>query len=173
MRNRTSHPGTSLAATLGPRSPIHLLDRTCQSHEMDLATILQSAFVAALVSALFTWRSAERRIQIENITQERAKWREKIRGHALSIHRAASRRHRSGVTDGRAAMTALLNPFDADDQAILTCIDRIASNDDTAFVLREFADRIAYLLKHDWERAKHEAKWLRCCEVEPRRKSYP
>ncbi|MNY59606.1 hypothetical protein D3C86_1960720 [compost metagenome] len=47
---------------------------------MDLLDILSSAVVSVLVAALITLRTSDRKIQIENITQERAKWEEKIRG---------------------------------------------------------------------------------------------
>lgn len=53
---------------------------------MKLQDFLTPTLVAALVAASFrflrpfvTLRTSERRIQIENITRERAKWREKIR----------------------------------------------------------------------------------------------
>ena len=47
---------------------------------MDLLDILSSAVISVLVAALITLRTTDRKIRIENITQERAKWEEKIRG---------------------------------------------------------------------------------------------
>ncbi|VVO65167.1 hypothetical protein [Pseudomonas fluorescens] len=47
---------------------------------MDLFDVLSSAVVSVLVAALITLRTTDRKIQIESITQERAKWEEKIRG---------------------------------------------------------------------------------------------
>jgi hypothetical protein len=140
---------------------------------MEFSTVIGSAVVAAIVSGVVAWRTAERQIQIQNITQERAKWRDKVRSHSLEIHRAAARGNRRQIIAERAALTALLNPFDSEDQAILTCADRVAYSDESRVCLQEFSDRIAYLLKHDWERAKYEAKWWSDpCEL-PRRQKYP
>ncbi|WP_047529134.1 hypothetical protein [Pseudomonas sp. 11/12A] len=47
---------------------------------MDLLDILSSAVISVLVAALITLRTIDRKVRIENITQERAKWEEKIRG---------------------------------------------------------------------------------------------
>ena len=140
---------------------------------MDFSTIIGSAVVAAIVSGLVAWRTAERQIQIQNITQERAKWREKVRAHSLEIHQAAARGSGRKVLAGRAALTALLNPFDSEDNAILMCADRVASSDEPKLHLQEFSERIAYLLKHDWERAKYEAKWWSDPCEEPHRQHYP
>ena len=46
---------------------------------MDWNTILGSAITAAIISAWVSKAIAERNIYIENITKERAKWRERIR----------------------------------------------------------------------------------------------
>ena len=47
---------------------------------MDLLDILSSAVISVLVAALITLRTTDRKVRIENITQERAKWEEKVRG---------------------------------------------------------------------------------------------
>lgn len=46
---------------------------------MDLLDILSSVVISILVAALITLRTTDRKVRIENITQERAKWEEKIR----------------------------------------------------------------------------------------------
>jgi prolyl-tRNA synthetase len=52
-----------------------------------------------------------------------------------------------------------LNPVDAEDTAILNAIDRLSQSEQLdEKLLQELSDRIALLLKHDWERAKVEAK---------------
>lgn len=53
-----------------------------------LVPFLGSALIAGLVSAFISLRISERRIQIENITQERAKWRENIRKSAREVAEA-------------------------------------------------------------------------------------
>lgn len=140
---------------------------------MDPSTVLTSAVVAALISGLVSLQSAERKIQIENITQERAKWREKIRSNALLVHQAVCAGENTRLAELILAFRLLLNPFDEEDVAIIEAIEAFTSTQNGTKGLPEFAGRVAYLLKHDWERAKHEAKpWpLRFCA--PVRRAYP
>ena len=131
---------------------------------MDLAPFLTSAVVAALVAGLVTLRGSERKIQIENITQERAKWREKIRANALLVHQAAMAKDEVKLAELQLVFALLLNPHDAEDQAILTSISGLRNVQDPERRLPEFSGRLSYLLKHDWERAKYEAKpWFTRC----------
>jgi hypothetical protein len=129
---------------------------------MDWATVATtaatSAVISAVVSGLFARRTSERAIQIENITKERAKWRDKIREQALAVHKAAKATETRLLSELRLSMTLNLNPMDTQDAAILKVIDIMAKAthpDDGSE--QEFADRVALLLKHDWERAKSEA----------------
>lgn len=125
---------------------------------MDAAIVLSSGVVAGLLAGLVTLRSGERKIQIENITQERAKWREKIRANALLVHKAAEKGDLQALDESRLAFQLLLNPFDAEDVAIIDSITALTQTRDPGPRLPEFAGRLSYLLKHDWERAKAEAK---------------
>jgi hypothetical protein len=125
---------------------------------VDFSSFLTSAVVAALVAGLVTLRSAERKIQIENITQERAKWREKIRTTALLVHQAATLRDDQKLSELKLVFSLLLNPHDQEDQAILNSISNLQNIKSPEHRLPEFSGRVAFLLKHDWERAKHEAK---------------
>lgn len=125
---------------------------------MDLSPILTSAVVSALIAGLVTLRSSERKIQIENITQERAKWREKIRSNGLLVHKAAVAHDAAKLAELKLVFRLLLNPHDSEDNLILQCIDDLKSAIDPTPRLSEFAGRLAFLLKHDWQRAKHEAR---------------
>ena len=125
---------------------------------MEPSTILTSAVVAALIAGLVSLRGSERKIQIENITQERAKWREKIRSNALLVHQAASLGEKAKLSELHLSFQLLLNPFDKEDEAILAAITALSSTKDVDPRLPEFAGRVSYLLKHDWDRAKYEAK---------------
>lgn len=125
---------------------------------MELSTLLTSAVVAALIAGLVSLRSAERKIQIENITQERAKWREKIRSNALLVHQAASSGNNAKLSELHLSFRLLLNPFDKEDEAILEAISALGSTQNVGLRLPEFAGRVSFLLKHDWDRAKYEAK---------------
>jgi len=134
---------------------------------MTFELLLTSAVVSALVSGFVSLRASERKIQIENITQERAKWREKIRLNAQKVHQSASVTAVEGgktpLSELRMVFELLLNPNDPEDVAILRCIERLSGCAEPEKRLPEFSKRVAYLLKHDWERAKQEAKpwWWR------------
>lgn len=56
----------------------------------------------------------------------------------------------------RVEFRAILNPEDEDDGAIISCISLPEDGKDFERA-EEFAERIALLLKHDWERVKLEA----------------
>ncbi|MNF55138.1 hypothetical protein D3C84_365900 [compost metagenome] len=134
---------------------------------MNTELLLTSAVVSALVGGFVSLRASERKIQIENITQERAKWREQIRINAQKVHQAASNTSTQEVkpplAELRLLFELLLNPLDPEDVAILNCIEGLSDCDEPAKRLPEFSKRVSYLLKHDWERAKQEAKpwWWR------------
>jgi len=139
---------------------------------LSFATFLSSSVVGGLIAGFVTLRRGERKIQIENVTQERAKWRNKIRAKALEVHHAAN----SGNSDDLAELVlnfALnLNPLDEEDRAILMVIKSFSIQENQKEKLDEFSDRVSLLLKHDWDRAKHEAKpgifWWR----KPRRTTF-
>lgn len=130
---------------------------------MEWATVATTAATSAVISALVTGflarRTSERAIQIENITKERAKWRDKIREQALAVHKAVHLKDVASLGELKLSFSVNLNPTDPEDVAILNAITTMANAtapDDK--VGQEFADRIALLLKHDWDRAKTEAK---------------
>ncbi len=125
---------------------------------VEFASILSSSVVAGLVAALVAFRSGERRIQIENITQERAKWRDKIRTIALEVHKAACASDKNRLAELHLQFAMNLNPTDNEDQAILFVIGALGDQDTREERLAEFSDRVALLLKHDWQRAKLEVK---------------
>jgi len=122
-------------------------------------TLGASTVVSALVAGLFAERSSKRAIQIENITKERAKWRDKIRELTLAVHKAATQKNRALLKEQRLNLSLNLNPIDTEDTAILTAIDKMTLSEQLdEKMLQEFSDRVALLLKHDWDRAKVEAK---------------
>lgn len=137
---------------------------------MDYKQLLSSVVVSALVAAFITLWTSQRKIQIENITQERAKWREKIRSNAQLVHKAAMASDKDQLSELRLVFELLLNPGDEEDLRILGSIERLSDCTEPAKRLPEFSKRVAYLLKHDWERAKREAKpwWCRIFKKTPR-----
>ncbi|MBQ5962926.1 hypothetical protein [Massilia sp. ZL223] len=139
---------------------------------MDISTVLGSGVVAGLVAGLVALRNSERKIHIENITQERAKWRDKIRHISSQVQVAGLARDEGKLTQLRAELRLHLNPFDTEDSKILDSVAAIVSSADLNKALDEYGSRISYLLKHDWERAKFEARAV-ALERKPQRKQHP
>ena len=124
---------------------------------------LGSAVTAAIVSALVSVLTSERRIAAENVLQERTKWRDKIRVLASKVHEALVHEIEAAELDElRAELSLLINPHDSMDEEILHLV---AANN--AARADEFMQRVALLLKHDWERAKHDASLWRCALQKP------
>jgi hypothetical protein len=139
-------------------------------------TPILALFGAAFGSAVLLWNNA-RNIKIDNITKERAKWRENVRQKSLDVHKAAISLNGVWLDELHLQFSLILNPEDANDRAILVTIRRLKISHDEA-LLTEFADRVSLLLKHDWERAKWEAKGGDCdfssdiVPCKPRRGTY-
>ena len=124
-----------------------------------ITTIISAAGALAgvLIGAAVTLRTNTRNIKIENITKERAKWRDKVRKRSLAVHRAAIKADTTALEECHLGFSLILNPCDLNDREILTSIRQLEKAP-TQLNLTEFAERIALLLKHDWDRAKQEAK---------------
>jgi len=130
---------------------------------LDLPTVLSSAVVAGLVAGLVTLRTSERKIAIENITQQRQLWREKIRDLSLKIKSSYKSGNKDELNAQYVEMQLLLNPQDRDDKCILDTIWAMLEEAESATLHIVLAEKLSLLLKHDWERAKLEAKpvWYR------------
>lgn len=139
---------------------------------LDFTVFLSSSVVGGLVAGFIALRTSERKIQIENVTQERAKWREKIRSKSMEVHQAAVACDSTKIAELHLEFSLNLNPFDQEDEGILAVIDTLKNRDTLDVKLSEFTVRVALLLKHDWERAKHEAKPLLFRWCPPKRATY-
>ena len=126
------------------------------------SAFLGSSVVAALVAALVSLRVSERQIAIENVTKERTKWREKIRRIAIDVHKGVDAKESDKLFLLHTELALSLNPEDDEDHAILLCLTRLATDGSASDGIDEFKHRIALLLKHDWERAKREARPVWC-----------
>jgi hypothetical protein len=130
-----------------------------------MTTLLTSAVIAAIVSGVVALLTSERRIAAENVIQERMKWRDKVRELASEVRRAfIGQDNTARLAELRAQFSLHLNPHDRRDQQILSLVAP-----DNADRIDEFTERVALLLKHDWERAKYEASlcrrlWQKCPE---------
>ena len=116
------------------------------------------SLIAASINAYVLRRGSERAIQIDNVTKERAKWRDKIRAKALEVNQAARAPDKIDTLHLlRLDFSVNLNPLDDEDRAILDVIRRLLDGGVTPDLLDEFGDRVSLLLKHDWDRAKYES----------------
>jgi hypothetical protein len=137
---------------------------------MDWKTILTPAIIVAavvsglvsllvaLLNAYVSRRGSERLIQVEDITKERQKWRDKLRAKAIEVQEAVSSRNTEKLEALQLEFSLNLNPIDTEDREILVVIRRLITANSDQTVLEEFSDRLALLLKYDWDRAKHEAR---------------
>jgi len=131
--------------------------------------VLSSTVLAGLVAALVSLRSSERKIHVENVTQERAKWRNAMRELANAIITAATS-DKAVETKRQSAQLALnVNPFDTEDIGLVEAAKKFSTSTDLNSHIEEFTDRMTLLLKHDWERAKREAQPWFFRGSEPRR----
>ncbi|MFB0811224.1 hypothetical protein ACEU6F_08460 [Aeromonas salmonicida] len=125
---------------------------------MDIATILSSGVIAGIVAGFVTLRTSERNISIENITKQRQVWRNTIRALAINISSAYLRNERYKIKSYYIELQLLLNPNDDDDREILDTVWAMQEKKQMENLDIEFSEKIALLLKHDWERAKLEAR---------------
>jgi len=125
---------------------------------MDLPTILSSGVLAGLVAGLVTIRTSERKIAIENITQQRQLWREKIRDIAQRINSSYQLNQQKELIALYVEIQLLLNPEDINDNSILDTLWEMISSEEKDHLNIIFSEKLSLLLKHDWERAKKEAK---------------
>lgn len=118
--------------------------------------ILTSTVIAAIVAGFVAAWTAQQKISIKNITQDRRSWRDKVREKSLTVHDALVSRDKELLDKLRVEFRVILNPEDKDDNWIIKCI-HLPDEGKELERAEEFAERIALLLKHDWERVKLEA----------------
>lgn len=121
-----------------------------------MEVIFTSTVIAAIVAGAVALWTAQRKIGIENITQERRAWRENVRAKSLSVHDAIMLRDTKSLDKLRMEFRTILNPQDEDDVAIISSLS-LPEEGSEIVRAEEFAERVALLLKHDWERVKLEA----------------
>lgn len=136
---------------------------------MDLLTVfLSSSVVAGAVSAIVSFYVTERRVYIENVTQERAKWRSSIRTLAESIVKSAYSDDFHMVDILSSQLMLNLDPFDSEDVSLIHSVGQLATSEDKGVQIKEFTERVALLLKHDWERSKIESHLWSFRKAKPR-----
>lgn len=126
---------------------------------MDITTLttvaLGSSLLSSLLTLIFTKAKDDKDFLVENITKERKEWRDKIRAIAEDVTHAFLSKSAQHIFCAETKLIVLLNPGDKHDQCIISTLSEIKTTwrEDK---LEEFNDRLAYLLKHDWERVKME-----------------
>lgn len=125
---------------------------------MDFTILLTSSVLAGLIAALVSLRTTERKISIENVTQERAKWRATMREITDLLAQAVQTKDADKLCNLRIKLALNLSPFDPEDKNILTTVEQLIQSIESDVLLYEFTERMSLLLKHDWERAKFEAQ---------------
>ena len=112
--------------------------------------------VGVIITAVVTWSIAQRRIAVENVTKERARWRQQIRWLASQIYEELSEENSSNAKIDKLKMKlrVLLDPCDKRDQKILDYITKKS--------IENFITEVTLLLKYDWERSKLEAGFFLC-----------
>jgi len=139
---------------------------------MDLPTVLSSGVLAGLVAGLVSIRISERKIAIENITQQRQLWRERIRSLACDIQLSYRNKSQENLKSHFSSMQLLLNPEDDEDNSILDTLWEMSEQSEIENLALIFSEKLSLLLKHDWERAKSEAKPIFPLKAKIKRVSY-
>ncbi|MEA2119949.1 hypothetical protein [Halovibrio sp. HP20-50] len=121
-----------------------------------LIALLGSAVAASLITALFAKAQSDKSAVVDNIIKERKAWRDKLRALVSETESAFEARNSNSVASIEAQLVVLLNPYDKDDLDIIRALKQIPGSWEQAS-FQEFMDRVAYLLKHDWERVKQES----------------
>ena len=120
------------------------------------------SIVVAIIIAVVTWKIAAKRFVIENIDKERTRWRKEVREIATCVHDAMIGEDKKELDRLRNKLRTRLNPYHykvkgRDDGEIIKSMS-LPSGIDPLERAEEFACRIALLLKHDWDRAKHNVE---------------
>jgi len=115
--------------------------------------------VVTLTVAYFVFRKDDKANQLTYITDERRKWREKIR--ELSVTFMTGGKYNSlrneELRDIREKVAVRLNPDDVEDKYILCLMDCYIENNCNLLkdkIRKKLSLAFASLLKHDWDRAK-------------------
>ncbi|HGF4956780.1 hypothetical protein HYO27_22110 [Vibrio parahaemolyticus] len=129
-----------------------------------LSIVLGSSVLAALITAIFTRKIHENNVSLKYITEERARWRQKIKelmGELSdAVHLPTENRERIKKVRSIATYLKLsLNPSESEpiDVEIRKCLNDICNNPNYKKV-KDLELLVSKLLKHDWERAKQESQ---------------
>ena len=110
--------------------------------------------LAGMSGAVASVITSRKTLLAQNVTAERAKWRDKLR---TAIEQAFTSRNRAGWRALWLTLNVNTNPFDPEDRLIVSRVRQLATAGRNPALEDELIDRLALLLRHDWDRAKYEA----------------
>lgn len=137
---------------------------------MSIEIVLSSVVLSAIVSGVITYMIANKKSRLQYITDERKKWRDKIRKIAENLHNASYADTLSILTE----LKVRLNAFGANENSknyskdihIWQIINEIEETSLNKLQLKEKQEQLieylALLLKTDWEKSKREIRGNKC-----------
>ena len=128
---------------------------------IDITSLLAGVSITAFTGwfgSFFALRKDERAVQIDQITKERTKWRDDMRSLTeqivLTYFVNKNAPSPDKVAAHRSRLATSLNPKCTHDNKLLEHFDLLFTSGATDIDV--FTERVALLLKHDWERVKWE-----------------
>lgn len=136
-----------------------------------VGAVLTSTVIASLLTAIVTLHVAGRSALSDNVIKHRANWRDALRTIGSQLAEAVNSGDVPAIAVARNQLVLNLNPTDPEDQALVHAVRDLESCASTQRrqKLDEIERRMALLLKHDWERAKWEARFFRFGRRTPKR----
>lgn len=137
---------------------------------MSIEIVLSSVVLSAIVSGVITYMIANKKTRLQYITDERKKWRDKIRKIAENLHNVSYADTLSILTE----LKVRLNAFGANENSknyskdihIWQIISEIEETSLNKLQLKEKQEQLieylALLLKTDWEKSKREIRGNKC-----------
>lgn len=119
-----------------------------------LIAILGSSVISALVTSLFNKIKSDKSDHLEYITKERQNWRSELREKTVELVRTPNEK----IIEIKTFFEVRLNPNDKEDKKLLKLLDDLINKENRGEILGHFSEGVSFLLKHDWERVKREAK---------------
>lgn len=129
------------------------------------------AVFTALITAYFTKKSNDKNASLKYVTEERQKWRNRIKEIAseIYINKLITDEDKTKFNKLSAEFRLNMNPYPLDqDNDIVHKLQLIEINPNDKQHREEFVRHVAYMLKHDWQRSKVEAG-IRESKVERKR----
>lgn len=133
--------------------------------------ILDSAVLVGIITALFNWRQHNNTNSLKYITEERQKWREKIRDIAKNIEAyqySSDDKDKQKLKEILVELKVNINPYgkekdtaymeDGHIWAVIRKLEKVNNEKEFLKAKNKLIDYLFYLLKYDWERAKYEVE---------------